>query len=111
MVGIFEWPNQPTVTCAVLAENGKQGLIMPEECQYLPERVAEPCLCEPIELLDFETSLPVTTSSTGSPSPVPSSLPTRLFPSQSPSLGEAVATNHGMGKRGGRLGMGKKTGK
>ena len=42
--GIFEFPGQPSMTCAALQALGLQGLLKPKECQKLPPLLSQ-CGC------------------------------------------------------------------
>mmetsp|Transcript_17398 Transcript_17398/g.26409 ORF Transcript_17398/g.26409 Transcript_17398/m.26409 type:complete len:704 (+) Transcript_17398:256-2367(+) len=79
---IFAFPQQPAVSCQILEDAGKAGLIPSDQCSYLPELIVSDCGCQKTNP-NSETSSPSsrptfdpTAKPTMPPSPEPTEEPT-----------------------------------
>jgi len=68
---IFQYPQQPAVTCELLENAGTAGLIPMSQCSFLPQLIVDTCGCKEIQV---ETNSP-TSNPTYSPTFKPTIIP------------------------------------
>lgn len=96
---IFAFPQQPAVSCHVLEDAGRAGLIPTPQCSYLPQLIVDDCGCQktnptisPSSRPTFDPTAKPTMPPSPEPTEEPTSPPTDASTTMRPSLTPLVET-------------------